>query len=107
MSSPFYPAYVSSPPVQAKYILIAYIPKSSRTTTTSTSKTKGKATCLSASSSDSHDIPEIPPPKFQKEEEIPDKGLNQMAVLDSPLMIYHLSVGERDYLNLEPGLTPR
>ncbi|KAI5404685.1 hypothetical protein KIW84_051738 [Lathyrus oleraceus] len=71
--SPFYPAYVSSPPDQVRYILTTYRPKSTRTATPSTSKTKGKASCLSASSSDSQDILETPSPKIQKEEETPDK----------------------------------
>lgn len=60
---PFYPTYVSSPPDQVRYIPTTYRPKSTRTATPSTSKTKGKAFCLSASSSDSQDIPETPPPK--------------------------------------------
>lgn len=66
MASPFYPAYVSSPPDQVRYVPKSYRPKSARTTTPSTSKTKGKASCLSASSSDSQDIPETPPPKNPK-----------------------------------------
>ncbi|KAI5423648.1 hypothetical protein KIW84_030028 [Lathyrus oleraceus] len=78
--SPFYPTYVSSPPDRVRYIPTAYRPKSSRTSTPSTSKTKGKAPCLSASSADSQDIPETPPPKIQKEEETPDKALQAMAI---------------------------
>ncbi|KAI5405968.1 hypothetical protein KIW84_052642 [Lathyrus oleraceus] len=78
--SPFYPTYVSSPPNQVRYIPTAYRPKSTKTSTPSTSKTKGKASCLSASSSDSQDIPETPPPKIQKEEETPDKGFQAMAI---------------------------
>ncbi|KAI5404564.1 hypothetical protein KIW84_051644 [Lathyrus oleraceus] len=71
--SPFYPTYVSSLPDQFRYIPLTYRPKSTRTITPSTSKTKGKTSCLSASSLDSQDIPETPPPKIQKEEETPDK----------------------------------
>ncbi|KAI5403929.1 hypothetical protein KIW84_051178 [Lathyrus oleraceus] len=76
----FLPTYVSSPPDQVRYIPTAYRPKSTRTSTPSTSKTKGKAPCLSASSSDSQDIPETSPPKIQKEEETPDKGFQAMAI---------------------------
>ncbi|KAI5409459.1 hypothetical protein KIW84_055047 [Lathyrus oleraceus] len=79
-SSPFYSTYVSSPPYQVRYIPTTYRPKSTTTATPSTSKTKGKASCLSASSSESQDIPETPPPKIQKEEEIPDKGFQAMAI---------------------------
>ncbi|KAI5429496.1 hypothetical protein KIW84_034183 [Lathyrus oleraceus] len=78
--SPFYPTYVSSPPDQVRYIPTVYRPKSTRTSTPSTSKTKGKASCLSASSSYSQDIPETPPPKIQKEEETPNKGFQAMAI---------------------------
>ncbi|CAK8566538.1 unnamed protein product [Lathyrus sativus] len=78
--SSFYPVYVSSPSDPVKYIPTAYRPRSSRTTTTSTSKTKGKAACLSASSSNSQDIPETPPSKIQKEQEIPNKGFQAMAI---------------------------
>ncbi|KAI5427920.1 hypothetical protein KIW84_033083 [Lathyrus oleraceus] len=78
--SPFYPSYVSSPPDHVRYIPTAYRPKSTRTATPSTSKTKGKASCLSVSSSDSQDIPEIPPPKIQKEEETPDKGFQATTI---------------------------
>ncbi|KAI5444710.1 hypothetical protein KIW84_013112 [Lathyrus oleraceus] len=78
--SPFYPTYVSSPPDQVRYIPTTYRPKSTKTSTPSTSKTKGKASCLSASTSDSQDIPETPPPKIQKEEETLDKGFQAMAI---------------------------
>ncbi|KAI5400362.1 hypothetical protein KIW84_065304 [Lathyrus oleraceus] len=78
--SPFYPTYGSSPPDQVRYIPRAYRPKYTRTSTPSTSKTKDKASCLSASSSDSQDIPETPPPKIQKEEETPDKGFQAMTI---------------------------
>ncbi|KAI5428511.1 hypothetical protein KIW84_033480 [Lathyrus oleraceus] len=91
--SPFYPAYVSSPPNQVRYIPTAYRPKYTRTTTPSTSKTKGKASCLSASSSDSQDIPETTHPKIQKEEETPDKGFQAMEITrncESPLKNYPL-----------------
>ncbi|KAI5405237.1 hypothetical protein KIW84_052134 [Lathyrus oleraceus] len=74
----FYPVYISSPPDQAKYVPTTYMPKSAITTITSTLKTKGKTACLSTSSLDSQDIPEITPLKIQKEEEIPDKGFQAM-----------------------------
>ncbi|KAI5428604.1 hypothetical protein KIW84_033560 [Lathyrus oleraceus] len=79
-SSPLYLAYVSSPPNQVRYIPTTYRTKSTRTTTPLTSKTKGKASYLSASSSDSQDIPETPPPKIQKEEETPYKGFQAMTI---------------------------
>ncbi|KAI5410228.1 hypothetical protein KIW84_055643 [Lathyrus oleraceus] len=78
--SPFYPTYVSSPPDQVRYTPTTYRPKSTRTATPSASKTKGKASYLSASSSDSQDIPKTPHPKIQKEEETPDKGFQSMAI---------------------------
>ncbi|KAI5434801.1 hypothetical protein KIW84_021568 [Lathyrus oleraceus] len=92
--SPFYPTYASPPPDQVRYIPTAYRPKSTRASTPSTSKTKGKASCLSASSSDSQDIPETPPPKIQKEEETPDKGFQAMAITrkyESPQENHHLA----------------
>ncbi|CAK8543056.1 unnamed protein product [Lathyrus sativus] len=72
-SSPFYHTYISSLPDYVKYIHASYRSKSKRTNATSTAKTKGKVVCLRASSSDSRDVPEIPPSKFQKEEENLDK----------------------------------
>lgn len=72
--SPFYPNYASSSPDYVKYIPTTHIPKSDITNVTSTARTKGKAISLSTSSSDSKDVPKIPPSKFQKEEEVPDKS---------------------------------
>ncbi|KAI5434660.1 hypothetical protein KIW84_021475 [Lathyrus oleraceus] len=101
--SPFYPTYVSSPPDQVRYMPTAYRPKSTRTATPSTSKTKGKASCLSASSSDSQDIPETPPLKIQKEEETPDKDSDnnsdqETSTKETPRSVSSKSESEDNYI---------
>ncbi|KAI5404277.1 hypothetical protein KIW84_051435 [Lathyrus oleraceus] len=80
--------------LKAKYIPRAYKPKSARTTITSTSKTKRKVACFSASFSDSRDIPDTPPPKLRKEEQIHDKGFQFMEITrsyESPRKNYSLT----------------